>query len=272
MENTLENLINVYALSTGRRLFALGQVELAAKERGFKELGLLCREAVEHDEKTRSLETTWAEPSTGTTELQRTDFQVDRTLVAIRDTAQAQADGAEDGDEATRNKVTRFNNYIFPRGVQAITQATYIDELSQVDEVLVRLKSKEMTALATELGLTKLIKQLTRLAADYRAALQAPEARKLDFGVIRAARAQGHQYLVRAVAMILGKHNSPSDEDVEARDALLTPILKQNEAVRQYMKARRQIQDVNPKTGELDPNAPATDPLAPASPDTKSPA
>jgi hypothetical protein len=38
------------------------------------------------------------------------------------------------------------------------------------------------------------------------------------------------------------------------------PILRQNEAIRQYLRARRGVEDVDPDTGEIDPNAPSSGP------------
>ncbi|MBK8256805.1 MAG: hypothetical protein IPK82_29550 [Polyangiaceae bacterium] len=42
MDISLAPLINVYSLSTGRRLFALGQVMKVAKEQGYKDLAAHC--------------------------------------------------------------------------------------------------------------------------------------------------------------------------------------------------------------------------------------
>jgi hypothetical protein len=37
---------------------------------------------------------------------------------------------------------------------------------------------------------------------------------------------------------------------------LLAPILRQNDAIGQYLRARRAVTDVNPDTGEEEPNVP----------------
>ena len=58
--------------------------------------------------------------------------------------------------------------------------------------------------------------------------------------------------------MISGRHPSDSPEDLAGCAALLDPILKQNEAIREYLRTRRAVPDVNPETGEEDPNAPGT--------------
>lgn len=54
----------------------------------------------------------------------------------------------------------------------------------------------------------------------------------------------------------MGKHHERTPEGTAARLALLAPILQQNEAIRQYLRARRAVADVNPETGEDEPAAP----------------
>ncbi|MBK8256763.1 MAG: hypothetical protein IPK82_29340 [Polyangiaceae bacterium] len=263
MDISLASLINVYSLSTGRRLFALGQVMKVAKEQGYKDLAAHCDQALEHDHKTRALETAWAAPNlpaAGPGAVQRIDLALDRTLVAIRDSAQAHADGAEEDDQELPKKVAKLLTAIFPAGVQAVTKATFVEQLAAVEGILATLKNKEYAATIQDLGLGRLVKQLGKLSGQFREALEAPEPPKVSFGDVRAARAQGQENLLQAVAMILGKHPTPSSTDLTARGALLGPILKQNEAVRLYLRSRRAIQDVNPETGEVDPNAPVAEP------------
>jgi len=260
MEVSLGSLISVYTLSTGRRLFALAQVMKGAKEQGFKELAAHCDMAVKHDQKTRALETKWAAPVTapaGQGEVQRIDHLIDRVLVSVRDTAQAHANGHDDtGKDSIPQKATRLLTAIFPLGVQAVTQATFVEELAAVDGIVASLKSEELAPIVEELGLERLTKRLAGLAVEYRAAQEAPKGDTLSFGNVRAARAQGQEHVLQAVALVLGKFYSTTAKDVAARIALLAPILEQNEAVRLYLRSRRAVQDVNPETGEVDPSAP----------------
>lgn len=153
---------------------------------------------------------------------------------------------------------------IFPGGsVIEVTQSTYVEELEAVDGILTTLKSKELAPIVTELGLTRLVKRLTKLAVDYRAAQEAPTAETVGWDKVRAARAAGQEDLLQAVAMILGLYPKSTPEHLATRANLLAPILKQNEAIRLYLRSRRTVQDVNPETGEVDPNAPVGEP-APA--------
>lgn len=81
------------------------------------------------------------------------------------------------------------------------------------------------------------------------AALEAPESEALSFGTVRATKAQGQEYLLQAVALILGRHYRNTKADVAARQSLLGPILKQNEAIRQYLRVRRASRTSIPRRG-----------------------
>lgn len=67
--------------------------------------------------------------------------------------------------------------------------------------------------------------------------------------------------------MILGMfYKSDDTQHQAARRTLLAPIVEQNEAVRAYLRARRQVRDVDPDTGDLD-DAPVDAPVdSPAEP------
>ncbi len=56
--------------------------------------------------------------------------------------------------------------------------------------------------------------------------------------------------MLQAVAIILGKYPSDNDADLAARGKLLAPIFRQNDAIRDYLRARRPVVDINPDTGE----------------------
>ena len=95
MDAALGSLLNFYSFSTGRRIFALQQVQKIASDTGFKELAAHITPALKHDAKTHEIELQWSRiPVTaprGQAETQRVDALTDRTLTAIRDTAMAQA-------------------------------------------------------------------------------------------------------------------------------------------------------------------------------------
>lgn len=269
MDVSLRELFNLYDFSTGRRLFALGRIMKAAGEQSFPELEAHCAIAIKQDRYTRTLENRWAAPAERTSAVQPIDVKVDRALVAIRDVVQGHA--GEDEEEEPRMEARALLTAIFPEGVVAVIQLPYVEELSAVERILETLKGKKFAPLVAEMGLGRKVKHLTKQAAEYRAALEAAAPEQVAFDKVRAARADGQDMLLQAVAMIVGKHRTRTEADVAARVALLGPILEQNEAIRLYLKARRAVQDVNPDTGALDLNAPAGEaPAAPAASPGKS--
>jgi hypothetical protein len=171
----LQDLLSLYVFSTGRRLFALKQAHKVAKKMKLTDIDAHITAAIKHDKKTRALELTWAGQAAGSpekSEAPRIDALVDRTLTALRDAAQAQAEGADAGDAIVK-VVDAFLLELFPGGVQAITQMTYVDELSATEAVLEKLKGK-LAPQVTELGLGRLVARLQKLVASYQAALEGP--------------------------------------------------------------------------------------------------
>jgi hypothetical protein len=268
MDVALGSLINLYVFSTGRRLFAMQQVQKRAAERGFAELTTHAERAIENDRLTRQLDGRWAarqlRPVPGEDAVQRIDAVVDRTLTALRDGAESQAAVARPGD-GTAEKVGGFLREIFPMGVAAVMSMTYVEELAAVDSIVAKLTGP-LAPVVGELGLGRHADRLAELAVEYRAALEGPRSEPLDFGQVRAARARGHEMLLQAAAIIMGRYPLSTPEHIEARAALLGPILEQNEAIRQYFRARRMVEDVDPDTGEVDAAAPPSLPGAGLSP------
>ncbi|MFT3768335.1 MAG: hypothetical protein QM820_23035 [Minicystis sp.] len=269
MDGSLESLINLYVFTTGRRLFALGQVREIAAGQGFAALTGLCDTAILHDQATREIESRWAgESKSGGTnpEAQRIDALVDRALTAIRDHAVAQTQGAPAADPI-HHQVDAFLKRLFPLGVYDVTSKPYVDELAAVEDILALLKG-ELAPTATDLGLDRLTKRLGDLASQYRDALEAPGT-SLTFGKVRAARSEGQGLLLEVVSVILGKHHERTPAGTAARLALLGPILKQNDAIGDYLRARRAVDDVDPTTGQEAPAGPtgpsaATGPTGPS--------
>lgn len=259
MDGSLESLINLYQFPTGRRLFAHKLVRARAEQDGFDKLVKHCTEAIAHDVATQALERRWAGESTsndGNPEAQRCDVLVDRTLGAIRDHAVAQAAGAPENDPVHAT-VADFLKKVFPAGVHAITSLPYVEELEAVDAIVHSLEN-ELAPVVQELSLQRHATRLAALAKDYRTALEAPPPSLLDWGRIRAARAEGQGLLLETVAIILGKRHGRSADATAARLQWLGPILQQNEAIGLSFKGRRTPTDVNPDTGEEVPVAPGT--------------
>lgn len=260
MDGSLESLIGLYQFTTGRLLFGISQVRAAAQAQGFTELVKHCDVTLAHAEATRELERRWAgEPAdTGTNpEAQRIDALVDGCLGAIRDHAVAQTKSAPP-DDPIHEQVDSFVKTVFPgRNVHAVTSLAYVEELAAVDDI-VKLLQGDLAPAVKDLGLGRLAKRLADLAQQYREALEAPPESLVQWGRVRAARAEGQGLLLEAVAIILGKHHQRTPEGTEQRLSLLRPILKQNDQIGDYLRARRAVHDVDPTTGQDTPGAPGS--------------
>ncbi|HRI71292.1 MAG TPA: hypothetical protein PK156_43965, partial [Polyangium sp.] len=121
-------------------------------------------------------------------------------------------------------------------------------------------KSADWAPFLRDLGLQRRIDRLEALESQYRAAIADP-GDQVVFSDVKAARSQGQSFMLQAIALILGQYPSDSENDIAQRTKLLAPIIRQNEAIREDLRARRPVSDINPDTGE--PETPPVDPQAP---------
>jgi hypothetical protein len=258
MDVTLASLLNLYVFSTGRRIFAVQHVGKAAAAAGLTAIATHCEKAVGHDQTTRDLEARWAGDRTASQfspEARPIDTLVDIALGALRDAIDAEARDADPGDDLAE-AAAKLEKEAFPNGVAAITTLGYVDELNQVQRIIALLQSATWSALVPKLGLDRRLSRLVDLEQKYGAVLAEP-AKTISFGEVKEARHKGQSLMLQAVAMILGQYPSESDADIAGRQALLKPILDQNDAIRVYLRERRAVEDVNPTTGQVEPAAPA---------------
>ncbi len=264
MDVALSSILNFHVFPTGRRIFTLGQLQKIATDRGLVALAERAEAAVKADRETHELEARWVvsqaapAPPGDVDRIRLIDVRVDRKLTSIRDAAQAHLNGADEGDQEHIAQIENMLLSLFPAGVRTVTQLPYLDELGAVDRILTKLQGP-FSGLVSELGMGRLVKQLGSLALEYRGALTGTGASGPSFDQVRAARAEGQERLLHVVAMILGAHPTSTKEDIAGRSALLAPVLKQNEAIRQYLRSRRAVEDVFPDTGEIDPSSPSGD-------------
>lgn len=132
-----------------------------------------------------------------------------------------------------------------------------MEQLVLLEDMVRRLQGPLAPA-AQALGLTRLAERLARLTREYRAALESKDrASKLRFADVSAARAQGQAYLLEIMAVILGAFPGSDDPaHIEARGALLGPVLEQNEAMRTYQRARGSRRKAAPAAGAPDGEEP----------------
>lgn len=255
MAITLQDLFNLNLFSTGRRIFALQQVIKKARELGFERLVALIERAIARDRATFALEKDWRRQRVGLApkppRVRPIDLAIDRTLSAIYGVAKKTAKGADPADPIVA-AIDAFLRELFPTGLAGVVNLEVIEELPAVELILERLKG-DLKPTADALGIGRLVDRLEALVGQYRTVIESPAPDALAFGDIRTARAAGQDLLLQVVAVALGEyHDSENPEHVAAREALLAPVLEQNAIIRQYVSARRAVQDVDPDTGEVD--------------------
>ena len=251
MSKELESWIAVYDFTAGRRLFALQRVQEIARPLGFTELVEHIERARAHDRQTLTLDGRWrgrhrrrARPQTMVV-----DRMVAKALTGLRQAALVQAASAPPGD-AIHGEVQAFLRAILPAGVFAVATLPQVDELSALEQIVARLEGPLAESVAS-LGLGRQAARLAELTDAFREALYAPAPATVKYREVQAARRLGQEYLLEAIAMILGRYYKSRDpEHVAARAALLAPIAQQSAAIRAHRRSRRSLRDVNPATGE----------------------
>lgn len=269
LDGTLASLIPIfYVFTTGRRLFAMNQVLELAKAQVFDELVADAMTSIDHDMKTLKLEVQWDGRNTGSPippEMRQVDIDTDATMVRIRDILTNQVEDTEPGDPFATAGTDLLGN-IYPQGVAAITSLSYVEQLAHVKRITEELDDPKWQPMLKEFGLVRLCERLKGLYAQYHSLMNMSQSPTVKFAEVKAARDRGQSLMLQAVVTILHKYKDDTKENTEARLSFLKPILDQNEAVRQYLKSRQPVADVNPETGvevvKPDGQGVAIDPVA----------
>ena len=257
-------LFKLHTTSTGRRVFALAQVMMRAEAQGQTDIVDQAQVAIDHDKQTRLLERRWVArdaPSPLDVVVKPIDAKVDRLLSAMRDAAESKRELATPAN-GLEVKVDTFLTKVFPLGVKHVTHMPNVEELAEVDLILEKTRGPqaELAPLVAELGLGAHVERLAELCEEYRAALALRGVKEVTWEDVQAARAEGHELMLDVVGRIIAATTARTPEARAMRAELLSPILVQNEAMRQYLRSRRRVEDVDPETGEVDPNAPPSEP------------
>jgi hypothetical protein len=234
------------------------QVKVAATTDNFAALATHADVCIAHDRQTLIVEASWnaqSGSSEGNPELRQVDYSLDPLVTSLRDTLNSQIRASSPGDPLIE-KGNQLTQTLFPRGSAAITRASYPDEAVEVERILDEIAKPAWSDVVTAFGLGRITARIQTVAVKYRELLDAPAAEGMKYADVKAKRSQGQSLMLQAMAMVLGKYPSDSEADRQGRALLLGPILRQNEAIGQYLKSRRQVPDVNPDTGEEQPPPP----------------
>jgi hypothetical protein len=243
-------LLNLYELSAGRRVFAANEVARRARALRLSTIESSAAQVAEQGREALSLETRWQEAraTTVSTEAVRVDKALDRTLGALHDVINAHRAGFSD-DSPVRKSADALATRLFPDGAGAIVTLSFTEEVVRTEQLL-GLASGELKDDVARVGATALVQQIAELVGGLRLVLeqrshQAPVA---SYDQVREARVRGNELIanlvIRILEVALSQPLSP-----EQRIELLRPVLDQNEAVRATRARRREPADVNPETG-----------------------
>jgi hypothetical protein len=258
----ITSFVKLNKFPVSRCLFVMQEIRLRALARDAAMIAELAgrgaakaQRALQLDSSQRSARTTLFPP-----EARELDHLVDYGLNGIGGYCNTQIRlfrGEERGAAAQRVK-----QVLLPEGVGFITSLPYADEQAQVQGLLERAASPELSAdMAVLVELPVLLERLRVINEKYGAALlQAVSAPTRQD--VRDERDRCQEILAEVVALIFGLYALQPPERQEDRDFLLEPILLQDEAIRARRRRRRQGgQDTEPVT---DPLLPAPGDLTPA--------
>lgn len=236
----LSKLFSVPRFTSGRRLQAYRRMRVIAVQYGMTALVAHIDRAIAHDEATRGLDDRWSSSMRRKAyddEVAALDMVVDPTLSSIRDLAEAQLRGVP-ADAQTPAMVATLLDGIFPHGVARVTRLPYVDQAAAVKNIVGKLQN-ELAPQVVALGLERKVAALAELSVRYSEAVDRSTA-GLDFATVRKARDEGQQYLLEAIALIIGTYYDSRDPaHVAARTELLAPALEQMGQIRARTRSRR---------------------------------
>jgi hypothetical protein len=143
---------------------------------------------------------------------------------------------------------------LFGEGVAAITRQSFVQQRVSVDELLTAYHAPEMAPARADLPeLDPMMERVADLNRQYGESIDAYDRDRPTIETLRAAQERAQSLLAETVALIVAASLEAAPEQRAAVDALLEPILRQNEALRQSRRRRQPVQDVEPVPGGDEP-------------------
>lgn len=251
MDSNSASLVNIYRFPTGRRLHAAREVARRALAMVVDDIAAHAQTAVAHDTKVAAME---ASAEAGNRNLYGPDAtgldnRVDRATVGIDSYLEAQE--RVYGRDSQRGSDAAFLRHeLFPRGAGAITRLPYVREHERINALIERSREANVAeAVARIPELPAMLTELEAINGQYGASLSDYDRERPTSEELAAAQARGQELLAEIVAMILARYALQPDKGDE-REALLEPILRQQEAIRAARQGRRRPRDIDPDTGE----------------------
>jgi hypothetical protein len=257
MGSDAASLIKLYQLPTGRRQYALREVERRARALGASDLAALAAQALVHEQEVSRMELVTEAASRGRygRAAMVLDAQVDRALTGIESYLEVQI--RVYGEDSQRGiDAALLARELFPNGAAAIAARPYVLEHEDIQVLLGRAREGALAEAVARLPeLAAMLAHLEEIDRQYGASLQAYDRERPTHEEIKTAQAHARELLARIVAVILARHALQPDRTDE-RDHLLEPILRQNEDVRLSRQRRRRPRDVGEDGPDTEPDGP----------------
>lgn len=266
MSTSLSEVFTIYRHPSGRREMSFVQMGRIADELGLAEVRDHCTMASAHERSFRTMAREYAALKNRpmNPRLTKLDPMIDRLVGAIQRGASNAVTAMPGKREAQMGQ--ELLEQALPKGAVGVTTLNYYDQSSEVDGILDMLEGR-LADHVRVLGIGMFVTELRTLNNEFREILAAEPRTEVTYDQVRASDELGQEHLLQAMAMVLGLYPTGTDEHVTRRTRLLAPVMRQNDLIREYLRARRAVRDVDPVTGEELVEPAATDAATPAAPD-----
>ncbi len=242
-------LIALYRHPTGRRLHALRQTARLAATHNLAALSKHTTRAIAHDTNVAAMEADYESNPSGTLygpHAVALDSDVDRAVTGLDGYLDAQV--RLFGEDSARGaSAARLRTELLPAGPGAITRLPFVSQHERINVLIARAAEDDLAAESEALPeFRELLDRLDQLNRDYGASLTLDAQGNRSREALAEAQAVGQEYLSEVVALILAHFATTKDADPAVRDALLAPIIAQNDLIRRSRRRRRQPDDIDP--------------------------
>lgn len=264
MDTSSASLTNVYNFPTGRRLYALREVARLAMALVANDIAEHAATGVEHDTGLAAMEARAEALRRGRYGRDATtvDKRVDDVLVGIDSHLIARervyGAGSQRGADAAL-----VREKLLPQGAGAITKLAFVPEHERINVLLARARQADLAPVVARIPeLPEMLAELETVNTEYGAVLSAYDRDRPAPDDLLAAQARGQEILAEVTAMIVARYARLPERRAE-REALLEPILRQQEDIRLARQRRRRPRDIDPDTGiEIPaPDQPGVEPV-----------
>lgn len=251
MNVSFSYLFTFYLFPPGRAIHALERVLQGATALTLDEIAAHAAIGIVQQRKVMALFTRYRTGRTGlygpdTFEL---DGLVDRGLSSVDGHLEGQVRLFPAG-HARADAAAIIRTALFPEGVAAITSQSFVQQRVSVDELITAYHQPALEPARASLPeLDAMIERVTELNQQYGANIDAYDRDRPSREALREAQELGQNYLLETAVLIMAQHVRSAPEQREAVAALLEPILRQNEAVRETRRRRQPPRDIDPGTG-----------------------